>query len=136
VKPLAYTLVTALLEAEDDFEFDPKSYALHPSVVHHHEVWSVTTKEIRQLLRPLGWKVTSQFRRKRGSLGFILAQIQPQWPVAPETEAERVRYSVDEYLAKKFNVGGRGSPFWVHAWVWDARLELEIGKGGTESPYD
>lgn len=113
----AIKIVDALLGDEED----PKDFILEPRTAYDHAVWDVTTKDLRQVMRNLGYRTTSAYRRKRGSVAVVAEK-----PVGEHNEwveQQRVQHYVEEWLERKFPETWRNMR--VHVWVhnveeWDA----------------
>ena len=142
----AFQIVDALLGDED-----PKDYILDPRTVYHHGVWDITTKELRQFLRSIGWRVTGAYQRKRGSLSF-----RAQKPVEPGTnewgERDKLQQQTEQWLKQKFPDDRDAREIRIDAHVhnieeWDAEYrpvrrgptyyaELDVVKANPEgNPY-
>jgi hypothetical protein len=58
--------------AESLDDFDPKEFAMQPSVIYRHPVWDVTPQAIRDFFRAKGFQVRQVRRRTRGALVVML----------------------------------------------------------------
>jgi hypothetical protein len=84
--------------AESLDDFDPKEFAMQPSVIYRHPVWDVTTKELRQwLASPRLAGASHIHRRKRGrARRAALQQESCGTEIADYIQADDLKQAVEE----------------------------------------
>jgi hypothetical protein len=113
-------------DAADPDAIDPKSYLTADSTVYWHKVYLLTLKEVRKWFREMGFRVTSIYRRKRGSIAGTVVPIDlAQFQVTPSVSQWETALArgLEERLKSKFQQSA--GEFHVTVFAWEKPNESE-----------